>query len=111
MIPQARRIARAIISFENLTQMLQGARMVLQGGELPEDATVIGVHSCWEETVVHRRCQIYLVSESFEVVLTGASVVNIGEVVPLYTHANPVRTPARSRGKVNLKAVGDETDH
>lgn len=94
MIPQTRRIARAIISFENLTQMLQGARMVLQGGVLPggvlpEDATVIGVHSCWEETVVHRCCQIYLTSESFEVVLAGASVVSVGEIVPFYTRADP----------------------
>jgi len=110
MIPQ-RRIAYATITFENLTQLLQGTRMVLQGGELPEDATVIGVHSCWEETVVHHRCQIYLASESFEVVHAGASVVNIGEIVPFYTHADSVRTPTRSRGGVNLKAISDETDH
>lgn len=111
MIPQTRRIARAIISFENLTRLLQGARMVLQDGVLPEDATVIGVHSCWEEAVVHRRCQIYLASESFEVVRAGASVVSVGEIVPFYTHANPVRTPAHSRGRINSKAVGDKTDH
>lgn len=83
-MPQTRRIACAIISFENLTRFLQGARMELQDGELPEDATVIGVHSCWEETVVHRRCRIYLTSESFEAVHAGASVVNIGEIVPFY---------------------------
>ena len=87
MIPQTRRIAYAIVSFENMTRLLQGARMMLQDGELPEDVTVIGVHSCWEETVVHNRCQIYLASESFEVVHAGGQVMSIGEIVPFYEHA------------------------
>ena len=98
MIPQTRRVAYAVVTFENLARLLKGSRMVLQGGELtnlPEDIAVIRVHACWEDTVVHNLCKVYLASESFEVVLEGCSMPSIGEIVPFYVHVTPVGSPAR----------------
>lgn len=98
MIPQTRRVAYAVITFENLARLLKGSRMVLQGGELtdlPEDIAVFGVRACLEDAVVHRLCKVYLASESFEVVSDRCLMPSIGEIVPFYVHVDSVRSPAR----------------